>query len=57
MEYTRSLFGEFCADEDEVEVRCLMLLSLFVGKDLIAADHGPRTRAEVMKRALARLEA
>src|SRR5205823_9472672 len=57
MEYMRSLFGTFCADEDEVEVRCLLLLSLFVGKDLIAAEHGARSRAEVTKQALTRLEA
>jgi len=57
MEYMRSLFGTFCADEDEVEVRCLLLMSLFVGKDLIAADHGTRSRSDVMKRALTRLEA
>jgi AcrR family transcriptional regulator len=56
MEYMRSLFAAFCPDEDEVEVRCLLLLSLFVGKDLIAADHDTRTRADVMRRALRWLE-
>jgi len=56
MKYMRSLFAEFCADEDEVEVRCLLLLSLFVGKGLIAADHGSRSRAEVMRRALRWIE-
>src|SRR6059058_5031212 len=30
MEYMRSLFGEFCPDEDEVELRCLLALSLFI---------------------------
>ena len=57
MEYMRSLFGEFCRDEDEVEVRCLVAMSLFVGNVLIAADHGARTRREVMAMALERLEA
>ena len=31
MDYMRSLFGGFCADEDEVEARCLLAFSLFVG--------------------------
>jgi AcrR family transcriptional regulator len=57
MEYMRSLFGEFCRDEDEVEVRCLLAMSLFIGNVLIAADHGTRTRRQVMAMALERLEA
>lgn len=57
MDYMRSLFGAFCADPDEVEVRCLLLLSIWVGHDLIAAEHGSRTRAEVTRRALTWLEA
>jgi AcrR family transcriptional regulator len=57
MEYMRSLFGAFCPDEDEVEVRCLLVLSLFIGSPFIAADHGARNRREVLKLALTRLEA
>src|ERR671910_254434 len=57
MEYLRSLFGAFCPDEDDIEVRCMLLLSLWVGKHLIAADHGARSRADVLKLALRRLEA
>lgn len=56
MQYMRSLFAAFCADPDDVEVRCLLLLSLWVANDLIAADHGPRTRAQVVELALRRLE-
>ncbi len=56
MEYMRSLFGAFCPDEDEVEVRCLLLLSIWVGHDLIAAEHGGRSRAHVIKQALSWLE-
>jgi AcrR family transcriptional regulator len=55
MEYMRSLFGAFCRDEDEVEVRCLLFASLFAGNKLLAADHGPRSRAEVLDLALKRL--
>jgi len=47
MEYMRSLFGAFCADEDEVEVRCMLVLSMWIGSPLIPADHGPRSRADV----------
>jgi AcrR family transcriptional regulator len=57
MEYMRSLFGAFCPDEDEVEVRCTIAFSLFIGSPFIAADHGPRSRAEVLELALRRLEA
>ena len=57
MEYMRSLFGAFCPDQDDVEVRCLLLLSIWVGHDLIAAEHGGRSRADVVTRALRWLEA
>ena len=55
MEYMRSLFGAFCPDEDEVEVRCMLVMSLFIGNHFMVADHGPRSRAEVLKLALGRL--
>jgi AcrR family transcriptional regulator len=55
MEYMRSLFGAICPDEDEVEVRCLLALSLFVGSPFIAADHGGRSRADVRELAMTRL--
>lgn len=57
MDYMRSLFGDFCADEDEVEVRCLFTFSLFVGSHFMRADHGPRSRRELLELALRRLEA
>jgi AcrR family transcriptional regulator len=57
MEYMRSLFGAFCADEDEVEVRCMLAFSVWIGNHFIAADHGPRSRADVLRLALRRLEA
>src|SRR6266550_1222558 len=31
MEYMRSLFGAFCPDEEEVEVRCMLAFSLWLG--------------------------
>jgi hypothetical protein len=55
MEYMRSLFASFCPDEDEVEVRCLLALSVLVGGRFIAAGHGAHSRADVVRLALARL--
>jgi AcrR family transcriptional regulator len=57
MDYLRSLFGGFCSDEDDVEARCLVFYSLWIGSHFIAADHGPRSRADVLKLALTQLEA
>jgi AcrR family transcriptional regulator len=57
MDYMRSLFGAFCPDEDDVEVRCMVFYSLWIGSHFIAADHGARSRADVVKLALKRLEA
>jgi AcrR family transcriptional regulator len=52
MEYLRSLFGGFCADEDDVEARCTVVMSLFVGSHFIAADHAGRRRADVVDHVL-----
>lgn len=54
MEYMRSLFREFC-DDDEVEVRCLLVLCVFVGSPLIAVRHRSRRRRQVVESALERL--
>jgi AcrR family transcriptional regulator len=55
MDYMRQLFGSFCADDAEVEVRCTLVMSLFVANKFIAADHAPRSRTAVLKLALERL--
>src|SRR5438128_205474 len=57
MEYMRSRFGAFCSDEDDVEARCMVFYSLWIGNHFIAADHGTRSRADVLKLALGQLEA
>ncbi len=57
MDYLRSLFREFVDDEDEVEVRCLLSMTLFIGNHFIAGDHDGRTREDVMRLALERLQA
>jgi AcrR family transcriptional regulator len=54
MEYMRALFREFC-DNDEVEVRCLLVLCVFVGSPLIAVDHRSWRRREVVELALEQL--
>jgi AcrR family transcriptional regulator len=56
MDYMRSLFGALCSDEDEVEARCLIAFSLWIGNHFVAADHGSRGRSEVLALALRRLE-
>jgi AcrR family transcriptional regulator len=56
MDYLRSLFGAFCPDEDEVEVRSMLAFSLLIGNHFIAADHGARSRADVLALTLTRLE-
>jgi len=55
MEYMRPLFGAFCPDEDDVEVRCLLALSVFVGNHFIAAEHGDRGRDDVVALVMRRL--
>lgn len=55
MDYMRSLFGDFCADEDDVEARCMLAFALFIGSHFMVADHGTRSRAEVLEIALERL--
>jgi AcrR family transcriptional regulator len=57
MDYLRSLFGAFCADADDVEVRSMIAFSLWIGNRFMAADHGARSRADVLRLVLRRLEA
>ena len=55
MEYVRSLFGAFCPDEDDVEARCVLAFSLWIGNHFIAADDGPRSRVDAQNLAFKRL--
>lgn len=55
MDYMRSLFSEVCGDPDDVEARCMLAFSLFIGSNFIAADHGAKTRAQVVRLAAQRL--
>lgn len=47
----REMIGTFCPDADEVEARSLLAFCLAIGEHFLAADHGGRTRAEVLTRA------
>lgn len=55
MAYMRSLFGAFCVDADDVEARCTLAFSLWIGSHFIAADHGERSRADILKLTFQRL--
>jgi AcrR family transcriptional regulator len=55
MEYLRSLFGQLFADGDDVEARSMLAFSLFIGSYFIAAEHGDRTRLQVLQLAIDRL--
>jgi AcrR family transcriptional regulator len=49
MDYLRSLFGEIGHERNDVEVRAMLMYSLWIANPFIAADHGTKSRADVMK--------
>ncbi len=55
MQYLRSLFSAFCADETEVEARSVLAFSFAIGHHFIAADHGVHDRAQALELAIAQL--
>jgi AcrR family transcriptional regulator len=55
MDYLRALIATFCDDADDVEALALLAFSLAIGNHFVAADHGKRSRAQVLQRATARL--
>jgi AcrR family transcriptional regulator len=50
--FVRSLFGQFCADEADVEVRSMMSYSMVIGSYFVAVEHGDRTRSQVLQLAI-----
>jgi AcrR family transcriptional regulator len=56
MEYLRELFGTFCSDQDDIEARSMLAFSLLIGNHFMAADHGTRSRAQVLDLAARLLE-
>ena len=55
MAYLRSLFEQFCPDPDDVEARSMLAFTLFIGSNFVAAEHGGRSRAQVLHLAFDRL--
>jgi hypothetical protein len=55
MDFVRSLFRPFCADEDDVEVRSVTAYWMVIGSYFAAADHGDKARPEVLRLAIDRL--
>jgi AcrR family transcriptional regulator len=55
MAFLRSLFAQFCADEDDTEARAMLAYSLFVGSYFVATEHDGRSRADVQRLAVERL--
>lgn len=52
IEYLRTLFTPICADEDDVEARSTLVLSLFIGSSFILAEHPGKSRSQVLQIAL-----
>ena len=55
MDFMRSHFAVFCADEADVEVRSMLAFSIWIGNRFVAATHGERSRGEVIDLVLRRL--
>jgi AcrR family transcriptional regulator len=51
MALLREMIATFCGDADEVEARSLLAFCVAIGEHFLAADHGDRTRAQVLLRA------
>jgi len=51
MDYLRSLFRMICPDPLEVEARSLLAMTLYVANQLVAVQHGPWQRRDILKRA------
>jgi AcrR family transcriptional regulator len=55
MAYLRALFRQISIDDNDAEARSLLAYSLFVGNNLITAEHDGRRRRDVVRHALNRL--
>ncbi|GAB2768717.1 TetR/AcrR family transcriptional regulator [Amycolatopsis magusensis] len=51
MDLLREMIGTFCEDPDEVEARSMLAFCVAIGAHFLAADHGDRTRDQVLGRA------
>jgi hypothetical protein len=48
-DYLRQLFGPICRDEGEAEARSILAFSLFIGSNLILAEHRGRSRSQMLR--------
>ncbi len=55
MEYLRSLFGQVCQDENDIEARSMLAYALAIGSYSIAAQHHGKSRSQVLQLAVDRL--
>lgn len=55
MAWLRSLFGQFCEDEDDVQARSFLAYSLGIGSYFITSQPGDRSRSEMLRLAVERL--
>jgi AcrR family transcriptional regulator len=49
MDYLRSQFGKFVTDPADIEARSTLAFTLAIGSHFMAADHRPRSRADVLE--------
>lgn len=49
MNLLRRVLADRCADEDELEARCLIAFSVAIGSRLLHADHVGRSREQVLE--------
>lgn len=52
IDYLRSLFADFIDDPAEVEARSFLVFCVWIGQPLLAAEHGSRSRRDVVQSAL-----
>lgn len=57
MSWLRSLFADFCSNDDDVEARSMLAYSLLIGGYFISAGHDDKSRSDVFHLALERLVA
>lgn len=51
MDLLREMISTFCSDADEIEARSTLAFCLAIGRHFLAADHGGRSRIEVLTHA------
>ncbi len=55
MNWLRSLFGQFCTQDDDIEARSLLTYSLLIGSYFIVAHHTEKGRSTILQLAVQEL--